>query len=192
LAIGSPGQLLGINGAGQLAWATLSLGIGIGSPIASSSAFGVFYASPAGALAQDVGFTWNPGSGLGIGLIAGRPLQIGGALQPQLWLDAATAALATQTRAVAWSTANQPRWSLQSPPATEPGSNVGSDLAFASYLDDGTKSWAMTFFRANNHVSIGSSADGSAQLFIQNGAPAQTALVVRGAASQSQALQQWQ
>jgi len=188
LPIGTPGQLLQVNGSGALSWA--SVGLSLGSGISGSSPLAVFYSTPANVLGQDTSFTWNPGLGLGIGLVAGHPLHVGGVVQPQLWLDAS--APATQTRQVVWAAGNLARWALVSPPGAETGGNVGSNLGLLSYADSGTAlGLAMSFFRSNNHVSVGTSSDGGAQLFVQNGAPGQPALVVEAAAGQSQPVQIW-
>ena len=190
LAVGAPGQVLGVNGSGQLAWA--NVGVAVGSAIPGAGAFGVFFASAAGLLAQDANFTWN-GTGLGIGQQAAHPLHIGGpSINPQAWLD--TAAVAAQTRQLVWATAGLARWALSSPPAAEnPPTNVSSNLGFASFADNGSQlGWTIMMFRATGHVSIGTSNDGGCQLFVQNAAAGQPAMIVRGAASQSQPLQVWQ
>jgi hypothetical protein len=186
LAIGSPGQVLEVNNAGQPAWATITLGVG--ATVAGASPFGIFLASASALLAQSGNLTWN-GAGLGIGLQASFPLHIGGALPPQAWLDGA----AGSTRELGWATSGSPRWALVSPAAAETGGNAGSNLGFASYSDGGGQlGWALMLFRSSGHVSVGTSADGGCQLFVQNAAAGQPAMIVRGAPGQSQPLQLWQ
>jgi hypothetical protein len=189
LAIGAVGSVLQVNSSGVPVWA--AFGAVIGSVIPGSSPLGVYYAAPGSAgLSQDGNFTWN-GTGLGIGLQAAHTLHVGGALNPGMWLDAS--APASQVRQVVWATAGTPRWALASPVAAETGGNAGSNLGFVAYADNGAQlGWAMMFSRVNGHVSIGTSADGGSQLFVQNDAAAQVALVVRGASGQSQPLQTWQ
>lgn len=187
LPIGAPGQLLQVNVSGQLSWA--SVGLSLGSGIAGSSPLGVFFSSASNVLAQDANLTWNA-VGLGVGLQAGHAVHVGGALQPQAWLDASVPA--TQTRQLVWATTNLPRWALSAPSAAETGANANSNLGFAAFADSGTQlGWAIMMFRATGRVSIGTSVDGGAQLFVQNTAANQPAVIVQGAAGQSQPLQIW-
>lgn len=188
LAVGSPGQTLQINGSGQLSWA--STGASVGAAIPGSTPLCVYYANPSAQLWQDANFTWN-GTGLGIGVQATHSLHVGGALNPALWLDAATPA--SQARQVVWATNGALRWAITTPVAAEGGSNTGSNLGFAGYADNGVfLGWAMAFSRVSGHVSIGTNVDGNSQLYVANTDATKIAMIVQGAAGQSQPLQTWQ
>jgi hypothetical protein len=188
IAPGAAGQFLQRTGGGYQ-WATVSTSIGIGTPIVGAAGNLVFYADGAGNLAQHGHFIWT-GAGLGLGISPGRTLHVGGAMAPQIWLDGAATG---SQRHLAFASSSVGRWLLLASSEAESGGNVGSNLVWQRYADNGTIiSNIFALFRNTGHTTVGGYADLGGQLNVWNQVAAEPATVVRGAASQTADLQQWQ
>jgi hypothetical protein len=191
LAIGTPGQVLGVASGPALAWTTLA-GLAVGSPISGSTPYAIYYASASNALAQDSTILINPTVGIGVGVLPGHSLHLGYSRAPEVWLD--TNDSTKQQREVVWASNGVARWNLFSPMLAEGGSNTGSNFQLLAYNDPANATRSVIFCtRANGNVTIGPpGGDQAGRLVVIGDNAAQAVVGVRGASGQTAALQVWQ
>jgi hypothetical protein len=192
LANGAAGQLLEATASGPK-WATVSMSIGIGTPLAGAVANLVLFADGSGNIAQNSAFHWGPGQGLGIGVVPGHPLHVGGGLAPEGWFDGPSGT----AKRIVYATGGNLRAYFGVTGAAETGLNAGSNLLVATNYDDNSIGWIhLEGYRNTGHTAIGLGLDLGGVLNVSNpGSPMPVStpiLVVRGIGGQTGDLQDWQ
>jgi hypothetical protein len=190
LPIGSPGQLLQAKAGPAIGWATVQLAIG--SAVANSSAYRVYYSDQNNVLGQDAYIQINPGVGLGVGINPSHTVHVGINYPPQIWLDAANTI--SQARQFIYATNGVLRWNLFTPASeAESGANAGSNLALFSYTDSGQVLGCLfSSLRSTTNLTVGAYGDYGSKLAVIGSNAGQPTVIVRGASGQTAVLESWQ
>lgn len=166
---------------------TQNLGVGTLSQLGAKLSVAIDSASSIGAIIRGIsGQTgnlqeWQNSSGTALTSLdaTGSILTVGpGTTSSNVFLNGA----AGTARSLGFLTASKLRWALFANAGAESGSNAGSDLKVFNYADDGTTVLGIPLVITRSTGTVTT----------QSSSPSALALIVKGAASQSADLQQWQ